>query len=109
MVADPDYRANQRLCYQAWCRRHHGYWSEYRQAHPKQAERNRLLQRQRNLCRQRRESGTVVHHPVIAKMDASLSFNVRELPTNGEYWLVPIIAKMDALKVKITTIIGDCQ
>jgi hypothetical protein len=39
-------------------------------------------------------------------MDASEPKAVK-LPENGEYWLVPVIAKMDASKVKITVITDD--
>lgn len=107
MAADPDYHANQQHCYQEWCRDHSGYWSGYRQTHPKQAERNRLLQRQRNCRRRCRNTAGSSPPAIIAKMDASVSPKASKPPMNGEYWLVPVIAKMDALRVKITTITVD--
>lgn len=39
--------------------------------------------------------------PMIAKMDSSKSDNFKVL---GQFWLVPVIAKMDALKVNIVKI-----
>jgi hypothetical protein len=38
---------------------------------------------------------------LIAKMDASNSDNFEVL---GQFWLIPVIAKMDALKVNIIKI-----
>lgn len=105
MVTDPDHRATKRQSDAAWCRAHPGYWSEYRRRHPEKAERNRMLQRQRNLRRRRPAPDAV---PVIAKLDASASFKRPEPPANGEYWLVPVIAKLDALRVKIIAITDDC-
>jgi hypothetical protein len=66
---------------------------------PDKAERNRLLQRARNHRRQQlkaKASGTL-----IAKMDALITNNSGLLPDTAEYWLVPVIAKMDAFRVKI--------
>ena len=107
MATDPEHRATKRQSYEVWCRANPGYWSEYRRRHPAQAERNRQLQRQRNL-RRRRPAADAALGPVIAKLDASASFKRPELPTNGEYWLVPVIAKLDALRVKIVAITEDC-
>jgi hypothetical protein len=39
--------------------------------------------------------------PVIAKMDPSKFDNFKVL---GQFWLIPVIAKMDALKVNIVKI-----
>ena len=44
---DRDYRANQKQCQQDWCKANPGYWKKYRDAHPEQAERNRMLQQMR--------------------------------------------------------------
>lgn len=107
MMTDPDYRATKRLSDQAWCRANPGYWSEYRRRHPAQAERNRLLQRQRN--RKRRCPATDIRpRAVIAKLDSISSFKPPEPPANGEYWLVPVIAKLDSIRVKIVVITGHC-
>lgn len=108
MATDPEHRATKRQSDEAWGRAHPGYWSEYRQRHPDKAERNRLLQRQRNL-RRRRPSVDAAPGSVIAKLDSSVSLKWPEPPANGEYWLVPVIAKLDALRVKIIVITDDCM
>jgi len=59
------------------------------------AERNRLLQAIRN---RRRRHPLEVDHQLIAKVDASI---VNKFKAVGQYWLVPVIAKVDALKVNI--------
>ena len=107
MATDPDYRATKRLSDQAWYRANPGYWSEYRRRHPAQAERNRLLQRQRNR-RRRRPTTVAAPRAVIAKLDSISSFKPREPPANGEYWLVPVIAKLDSIRVRIFAITDDC-
>ena len=99
MVSDPVYRANQKQSQADWLSRNADYWKRYRAAHPEQAERNRDLQKVRN---KRRHSRGVVKMDalVIAKMDASRSGKSSVgswLP--GSFWLVPVIAKMDAIKV----------
>jgi hypothetical protein len=40
----------------------------------------------------------------IAKVDAFPADLPETLPKNGEYWLVPLIAKVDALKVNLKVI-----
>lgn len=91
MRTDPAYRANQKQAYQVWAADHPGYWKDYRAGHPDKARRNRLLQCLRN--RKRRSPGSV-----IAKMDA---FRSRPRLTYGTFWMVPMIAKMDAFKVNL--------
>ena len=91
MVSDPDYRANQKQSQADWLSRNADYWKRYRAAHPEQADRNRDLQQVRNKRR---------HSRGIVKMDASRSGKSSVgswLP--GSFWLVPVIAKMDAIKV----------
>jgi hypothetical protein len=99
MASDLAYRANQKQSQSDWQSRNAGYWKRYRAAHPEQADRNRDLQKVRN---KRRHSCGVVKMDalVIAKMDASRSGKSSAgswLP--GSFWLVPVIAKMDAIKV----------
>jgi hypothetical protein len=106
MVRDPVYRANQRQSQADWLSRNADYWKRYRAAHPEQVERNRDLQKVRN---KRRHWGGVVKMDasVIAKMDASRSGKSSVgswLP--GSFWLVPVIAKMDAIKVILHRIPG---
>jgi len=99
MIRDPVYRANQKQSQADWQGRNADYWKRYRATHPEQADRNRGLQKVRN---KRRHSRGVdkMDALVIAKMDASRSGKSSVgswLP--GHFWLVPMIAKMDALKV----------
>lgn len=95
MATDPEYRANQRDCWNNWRERNPQYWKEYRRTHPEAEKRNRLKQKERNGRR-------------IAKMDSSDP--VSEVKP-GTYYLVPeemreqVIAKMDTLIPKITLIL----
>lgn len=94
MRADPEFKENQQISNKKWASNHPGYWKQYRLDHPKKAERNRVLQTLRN--RKRRGKP-----PTIAKVDAS---KPNKLFMVGQYWLVPLIAKVDALKVNIVEI-----
>jgi len=108
---DPNYRANQKQCQQDWCKAHPDYWKQYRQQHPEQARRNRDLQRVRNAKHRSRGRGdsTGMKGSMIAKMDASKSLETSGRTTfSGQFWLVPVIAKMDALKVNIYRIPASC-
>jgi hypothetical protein len=42
--------------------------------------------------------------PLIAKMDASKADSFHPL---GQFWLIPVIAKMDALKINLIKIPGS--
>ena len=117
MHSDPDYKANQKRCQKDWCKAHPDYWKEYRETHPEQAERNRDLQRVRNRkCRDRVTVKHVFSPPdkgmdasLIAKMDTSKSSGTSGGASfSGQFWLVPVIAKMDALKVNIYRITVGC-
>jgi hypothetical protein len=91
---DPDYRAAKKLSQQKWVANHPGYWKTYRNRNPEKVERNRMLQTIRN---RRRFSSPDVP---IAKTDAS---NPSDFQPIGQFWLVPLIAKLDATKVNIYT------
>lgn len=93
MATDPDYQANQRDCLKNWRKRNRHYWRRYRSRHPEALERNRLGQRLRN--RKRRLFKR------IAKMDASKQLYPQKAKT---YYLIPQIAKMDALAQKVLLI-----
>jgi hypothetical protein len=101
MKTDPIYAANQKSSQKLWIKTTPGYWKQYRQNNPEKAERNRILQAARNRKARAPSSGAKMHAPVIAKMDASNSDNFQVL---GQFWLIPVIAKMDALKVNIIKI-----
>lgn len=87
LTTDPDYKANQRDCQNEWQQRHPGYYKKYRQDHPAYCERNTLLQRYRNTKAR-----------MIAKMDA---FKPTALKDPMAFYLLPMIAKMDASPQKV--------
>ena len=101
MKIDPVYNASQEISRKQWARANPGYWKRYRNKNPEKAERNRVLQAVRNRKARSKKSDTKMNTPLIAKMDASKSDNFQAL---GQFWLVPVIAKMDALKVNIVKI-----
>ena len=95
MRTDPDYLYNHKLANQKWARAHPGYWKKYRRDHPAYVERNRILQAVRNRRSRSQRDGS---KRSIAKVDASI-LNKNSLV--GQFYLVPVIAKVDALKVNI--------
>ena len=99
---DPEYKANQKQSHQQWLQANPGYWKRYRKKNPKKVVRNRLLQTIRNR-RRSKSSGLSpkTNLPLIAKMDTS---KPNDLKLVGQFWLVPMIAKMDALKIILHTI-----
>ena len=101
MKIDPIYNASQKISQKQWANANPGYWKRYRNKNPDKAERNRVLQTIRNRKARSKKSGTKMDTPLIAKMAASKSDNFQAL---GQFWLVPVVAKMDALKVNIVKI-----
>ena len=93
LATDPDYKANQRDCQAEWHRHHPGYYKKYRQDHPRYCQRNTVLQTCRNAKRL-----------MIAKMDA-----LESAPINkpGAFYLLPLIAKMDASAQKVLIVPMD--
>jgi hypothetical protein len=98
---DPIYRANQKSSQQKWLTATPNYWKAYRKRNPEKAERNRILQAARNRKARAPCPDVKMDAAVIAKMDPSNSDNFQVL---GQFWLIPVIAKMDALKVNIIKI-----
>ncbi len=98
ITTDPDYKAGQKLSRQKWAQNNPYYWINYRARNPKKTERNRILQTLRN---QRRKKRKHEDDKLIAKMDARKPLDFQLM---GRFWLVPVIAKMDARKVIIHTI-----
>jgi hypothetical protein len=101
MKTDPLYRANQKSSQKQWAKANPGYWREYRKQNPEKAARNRILQAIRNRRARSSDLDAKMEEGVIAKMDASKGDNFEVL---GQFWMVPVIAKMDALKVNILKI-----
>jgi len=107
MSTDPKFKADHRLSCKKWARRNPGYWKKYRQRNPEKAQRNRMLQAIRN--RRRKKTPPSSHsgdNNLIAKVDASISNNFNIV---GQFWLVPVIAKVDALKVNIFEVSSPYQ
>ena len=100
MRDDPEYRLNHQASNKAWFEAHPGYWKRYRKKNPKKAERNRILQKIRNKRRLKKNQGGS-DCSLIAKVDASTT---RKIKVIGQFWMVPVIAKVDALKVYISEI-----
>ena len=90
LATDEDYKVNQRVCQIDWHKRHPGYYTKYRRDHPDCRERNNLLQSCRNAKAR-----------VIAKMDESKPASVIK---PGAFYLLPVIAKMDASPQKVLLI-----
>ena len=101
MKTDPDYRFTQKMSQRQWVEAHPGYWREYRKRNPEKAKRNRLLQAIRNRRARSPQCLSESQSTLIAKMDASKADNFEVL---GQFWMVPVIAKMDALKVNLLKI-----
>jgi len=93
---DPDYRLNQKMSNKKWAEANPGYWKEYRQKNPEKVERNRILQAIRNRRRSKSKQGEDTS--LIAKVDTSIANRVKVV---GQFWMVPVIAKVDALKVNL--------
>ena len=101
MKTDPVYSANQKSSQNNWLAANPNYWKAYRKRNPEKVERNRILQASRNRKVRAPSSDAKMEGSVNAKMDSSNSDNFRVL---GQFWLIPVIAKMDALKVNIIKI-----
>lgn len=102
ITTDPEYKKDQALAQQKWLQNNPGYWKEYRKRNPGKAQRNRSLQKIRNLKRRRDKASPKSPRTVgIAKMDAR---RIRKDGLSGEYWMIPTDAKMDAVKIYITSI-----
>lgn len=101
MKTDPVYNASQKISQKQWAKANPDYWKQYRKRHHEKAERNRILQTIRNRKARAPNSFAKMDASLIAKMDSSRFDNFESL---GQFWLVPVIAKMDSLKVNITKI-----
>jgi len=98
---DPAYKESQKISQKKWMQAHPGYWKAYRQRKPEKRERNRILQGIRNRKKRAKDLSVKMDAALIAKMDRSKPEHLRIL---GQFYLVPVIAKMDPLKVNIIEI-----
>lgn len=101
MKHDPIYNANQKCSNQKWLKATPDYWKDYRERNPEKVERNRILQAIRNRRARSLPPNAKMDESMIAKMDASKSNKFEVL---GQFWMVPVIAKMGASKVNIVKI-----
>lgn len=110
---DAAFRAYHNQTNKDWRQMSPEYWKEYRSKHPEKAERNRILQRVRNQKRRlKTKTGETTGRipKSISKVDASeLIAKVDVLKSNNhqvfnQFWLVPVIAKVDVLKAHILLI-----
>ena len=94
MHKDQEYRQNQKEYYAAWVEKNPDYWKKYRQRNPEKAKRNAFLQKARYAWGKAQAATKKRKMEVspVAKMDASNSYPWQQ----GEFYLLPIIAKMDA-------------
>ena len=102
LATDPEYKEGQRLAQKKWLQNTPDYWKDYRRRHPEKADRNRSLQKIRNMKNRWDQPVWKASKTIgIAKMDARKpkGFNL-----SGQYWLVPAVAKMDAVKIFITSV-----
>ena len=106
MKTDEDYRTQQKLSNQKWLQNTPDYFKRYRQHNPDKAERNRILQTIRNRRnRQFKNTTDSPRSPLIAKMDARKPYHFNLM---GQFYLVPVIAKMDVSKVNIYGLSDSC-
>ena len=102
LQVDPLFKANHSKECVDWRRRNRRYWSRYRRTHPRQTQRNRDLQIIRDIKRKQRFATNN-----LAKVDALKTNPVSALENGSTYWLVPFLAKVDALRVKLIVISGN--
>ncbi len=102
MKYDNDYRSQQHLSQQKWLQTNPGYYRSYHRRNPDKVPRNRALQTIRNRRkRQRLRRKKLADNALIAKMDARKFCHFNMV---GQFYLVPVIAKMDVSRVNIYTI-----
>lgn len=89
MNTDPEYRKNQKEAYKSWCEGNPDYWRKRRR---EKCEKKAALSAQK--------TGINASRPV--KMD---TLDEQDFYINsGEYMLIPIGVKMDALRVRIVEV-----
>ena len=74
--ADSDHRINKEESQRAWRQQNPGYWKLYRERNPEYCERNRQLQRKRDLKRHYKNLSTA-NESDLAKKDASATKTIK--------------------------------
>jgi len=91
---DPQYKANQDDAKAKWRRKNPGYSKQYRDANPKYCDRNRQLQKKRDLKRRNKTPSRSRPETGRGYMDASMIENILNTVCYNES--TGILAKMDA-------------
>lgn len=99
MRSNPTYKKDQMQAKQDWFDQHPDFWKKYRRKNQQKTLRNVLLQRKRNQQYRLKRLEKKPAEKVIAKMDVLDANNHGVL---REYWVVPVIAKMDVLRGYLT-------
>jgi len=102
LATDSEYKEGQRLAQKKWLQNNPDYWKNYRSQNPEKTDRNRSLQKIRNMKNRKDQIASKSPKNIgIAKMDARKhsGYNL-----SGQYWLVPAVAKMDAVKIFIASV-----
>ena len=99
MRTNPQYRKDQFQAQKDWFNQYPDYWKTYRKKNADKSLRNSLLQRKRNQQRRLKSQENRTGKKMIAKMDVLEANNHAAL---REFWLVPVIAKMDVLRGYLT-------
>ena len=84
-----------------WFDHHPGFWKRYRKNNPDKTLRNSLLQRKRNQQHQLKKLEKRATDKTIAKMDV---LEANNYAASREYWMIPVIAKMDVLRGYLTVV-----
>jgi len=74
--ADSDHRINKEESQRAWRQQNPGYWKLYRERNPEYCERNRQLQRKRDLKRHYKNL-SAANESDLAKKDASATKTIK--------------------------------
>ena len=97
MKEDPDYRANQEACKEAWLKKKPRYWKEYRLRHPEKTMNNRLKQQIRN---QKRSNQQTLEVKVNAKeLINQIDQASRNDSLSVSFWLLSTIAEIKPIQV----------
>jgi hypothetical protein len=104
MKSNPEYKKDQIQAKRDWFDQHPDYWKTYRKHTPQRSLRNSLLQRKRNQQHRLKLQEQGRSEKLIAKMDVLDANNRAAL---REYWVVPVIAKMDVLRGYLAVAQGE--
>lgn len=102
---DAEYRADQYASQERWCKKNPDYWGRYRATHPDYCQKNREKQKVRNHKRdliRKQAAGSIAKRYALTGKNGIISGYYNLLPADG-----PMIAKSDALLVKLNVVSGN--